>query len=217
MSKYHEEYSLRHKVEFRPDEFADDPRTFAHPAIRIICAPNRYGIGDEQTWHRSQTPMPNHAHLPLYVMDHSAVHISLTPFAGAGPDAWQIGVVDIDVLAFAGSSEAMLKAVNDDVEDYDAWLNGDVYTLVYRERGTNVPIKKDEGVYGYVNAVQTALAELDRLDAVRPYQLRLPGVPEVRHADMSVRPVATAPHDGSRGWMKIWRIDLWVSTVMLPW
>ena len=49
MSKYHEEYSLRHKVEFRPDEFADDPRTFAHPAIRIICAPNRYGIGDEQT------------------------------------------------------------------------------------------------------------------------------------------------------------------------
>lgn len=97
MSKYHEEYSLRHKVEFRPDEFADDPRTFAHPAIRIICAPNRYGIGDEQTWHRSQTPMPNHAYLPLYVMDHSAVHISLTPFAGAGPDAWQIGVVDIDI------------------------------------------------------------------------------------------------------------------------
>lgn len=39
MSKYHEEYSMRHKVEFRPDEFADDPRTFAHPAIRIICAP----------------------------------------------------------------------------------------------------------------------------------------------------------------------------------
>lgn len=104
MSKYHEEYSLRHKVEFRPDEFADDPRTFAHPAIRIICAPNRYGIDDEQTWHRSQTPMPNHAHLPLYIMDHSAV--------------------------------------------------------------------------------QTALAELDRLDAVRPYQLRLPGVPDRRHADM---------------------------------
>lgn len=179
----HTEYSLRHKVEFRPDEFADDPRTFAHPAIRIICAPNRYGIGDEQTWHRSQTPMPNHAHLPLYIMDHSAVHISLTPFAGAGPDAWQIGVVDIDILAFAGSSEAMLTAVNDAVEDYDAWLNGEVYTLVYRERGTNVPIKKDEGVYGYVNAVQTALAELDRLDAVRPYQLRLPGVPDRRHAD----------------------------------
>lgn len=43
MSKYHEEYSMRHKVEFRPDEFA-----------------------------------------------------------GAGPDAWQIGVVDIDILAFAG-------------------------------------------------------------------------------------------------------------------
>lgn len=71
--------------------------------------------------------MPNHAHLPLYVMDHSAVHISLTPFAGAGPDAWQIGVVDIDI--FAGSPEAMLKAVNDAVEDYDAWLNGEVYTL----------------------------------------------------------------------------------------
>ena len=142
MSKYHEEYSLRHKVEFRPDEFADDPRTFAHPAIRIICAPNRYGIGDEQTWHRSQTPMPNHAHLPLYIMDHSAVHISLTPFAGAGPDAWQIGVVDIDIIAFAGSSEAMLKAVNDAVEDYDAWLNGEVYTLVYRERGTKSPSRR---------------------------------------------------------------------------
>lgn len=184
MSKYHEEYSRRHKVEFRPDEFADDPRTFSHPAIRIICAPNRYGIGDEQTWHRSQNPMPNHAHLPLYVMDHSAVHISLTPFAGAGPDAWQIGVVDIDIFAFAGSPEAMLEAVNEAVEDYDAWLNGEVYTLVYRERGTNVPIRTDEGVYGYVNAVQTALAELDRLDAVRPYQLRLPGVPDVRrHAE----------------------------------
>ena len=112
------------------------------------------------------------------------MHISLTPFAGAGPDAWQIGVVDIDIFAFAGSSEAMLKAANAAVEDYDAWLNGEVYTLVYRERGTNVPIKKDEGVYGYVNAVQTALAELDRLDAVRPYQLRLPGVPDRRHADM---------------------------------
>jgi hypothetical protein len=30
MSNYHMEYSRRHKVEFRPDEFADDPRTFAH-------------------------------------------------------------------------------------------------------------------------------------------------------------------------------------------
>lgn len=175
----HTEYSLRHKVEFRPDEFADDPRTFAHPAIRIICAPNRCGIGYEQTWHRSQTPMPNHAHLPLYVMDHSAVHISLTPFAGAGPDTWQLGIVDIDIFAFAGSPEAMLKAVNDAVEDYDARLNGEVYG----ERGTNVRIKTDEGVYGYVNAVRTALAELDRLDAVRPYRLRLPGVPDVRHAD----------------------------------
>lgn len=29
MSKYHEEYSLRHKVEFRPDEFADDPTTYS--------------------------------------------------------------------------------------------------------------------------------------------------------------------------------------------
>lgn len=41
MSKYHEEYSRLHKVEFRPDEFADDPRTFAHPAIRIICVPDK--------------------------------------------------------------------------------------------------------------------------------------------------------------------------------
>ena len=181
MKIIHTEYSLRHKAEFILDDFADDPRTFANPAIRIICAPNRYGIGDEQTWNRAQNPMPNHAHLPLYVMDHSAVHISLTPFAGAGPDAWQIGVVDIDIFAFAGSQEAMLKAVDAAVEDYDAWLNGEVYTLVYRERGTNVRIRKDEGVYGYVNAVQTSLAELDRLDAVRPWQLRLPGVPE-RHA-----------------------------------
>lgn len=179
----HTGYPLRHKVESRPDGFADDPRTFAHPAIRIICAPDRYGIGDGQTWHRSQAPMPDHAHLPLYVMDHSAVHISLTPFAGAGPDTWQLGVVDIDIFAFAGSPEAMLEAVDAAVEDYDAWLDGEVYTLVYRERGTNVRIKTDEGVYGYVDAVRTALAELDRLDAVRPYQLRLPGVPEVRHAD----------------------------------
>lgn len=178
----HTEYSLRHKAEFHQDDFAENPRAFADPAIRIICAPNRYGIGDEQTWHRSQNPMPNHAHLPLYVMDHSVVHISLTPFAGAGPDAWQIGVVDIDIFAFAGSQQGMLKAANAAVEDYDAWLNGEVYTLVYRERGTNVRIKTDEGVYGYVNAVQTALAELDRLDAVRPYQLRLPGVPDRRHA-----------------------------------
>lgn len=180
----HTEYSLRHKVEFRPDEFADDPRTFAHPAIRIICAPNRYGIGDEQTWNRSYPgPKPNHAHLPLYVIDHGAVHISLTPFAGAGPDTWQLGIVDIDIFAFAGSQQGMFKAVDEAVEAYDAWLDGEVYTLVYRERGTNVRIKTDEGVYGYVNAVQTSLAELDRLDAVRPYQLRLPGVPEVRHAD----------------------------------
>lgn len=74
----------------------------------------------------------------------------------------------------------MLEAVNDAVEDYDAWLNGEG---VQGARDEHVRIKMDEGVYGYVNAVQTALAELDRLDAVRPYQLRLPGVPEVRHAD----------------------------------
>lgn len=174
----HTEYSLRHKVEFILDELAENPRLTAHKAIRIICAPNKYGIGDEQTWNRAYPgPKPNHAHLPLYVIDHSAaVHISLTPFAG--PDTWQLGIVDI-----AGSQQGMFKAVDEAVEAYDAWLNGEVYTLVYKERGTNVRIKTDEGVYGYVNAVQTALAELDRLDAVRPYQLRLPGVPEVRHAD----------------------------------
>lgn len=193
MSKYHEEYSLRHKVEFRPDEFADDPRTFAHPAIRIICAPNRYGIGDEQTWHRSQTPMPNHAHLPLYVIDHSAVHISLTPFAGAGPDAWQIGVVDIDIFAFAGSSEAMLKAVNDAVEDYDAWINGEVYTLVYRERGTNVPIKKDEGVYGYVIAVhKLEWRDTTVVPAPTTYSLRPPVITSEDVADMLGMTVAQA-------------------------
>lgn len=180
----HTEYSLRHKVEFILDELAENPRLTANKAIRIICAPNKYGIGDEQTWNRSYPgPKPNHAHLPLYVIDHSAVHISLTPFAGAGPDTWQLGIADIDIFAFAGSQQGMFKAVDEAVEAYDAWLNGEVYTLVYRERGTNVRIKTDEGVYGYVNAVQTSLAELDRLDAVRPYQLRLPGVPEVRHAD----------------------------------
>lgn len=183
MAAIHTEYSLRHKVEFILDELAENPRLTAHPAIRIICAPNKYGIGDEQTWNRAQGPKPNHAHLPLYVIDHSVVHISLTPFAGAGPDTWQLGIVDIDIFAFAGSQQGMFKAVDEAVEAYDAWLNGEVYTLVYKERGTNVRIKTDEGVYGYVNAVQTSLAELDRLDAVRPYQLRLPGVPEARRVE----------------------------------
>lgn len=146
----HTEYSLRHKVEFILAELAENPRLTANKAIRIICAPNKYGIGDEQTWNRSYPgPKPNHAHLPLYVMDHNAVHISLTPFAGAGPDTWQL-----DILAFAGSQQGMFKAVDEAVEAYDAWLNGEVYTLVYRERGTNVRIKTDEGVYGYVNAVR---------------------------------------------------------------
>lgn len=43
----HTEYSLRHKVEFILDELAENPRLTAHKAIRIICAPNKYGIASK--------------------------------------------------------------------------------------------------------------------------------------------------------------------------
>ena len=88
----HTEYSLRHKVEFRPE----DVRTPGHP----------YHLRAEQTWHRSQTPMP------LYVMDHSAVHISLTPGRMRGRQA-------------SWTSSPSPEAVNDAVEDCE----------VYTERG----------------------------------------------------------------------------------
>jgi hypothetical protein len=141
---------------------------------RMICFHNGYDLGDQSPELEYSSDNYNNFEeleadivdrekplviLPLYMYDHSGITISTTPFTCAW-DSGQIGFVfirqkEIDELgcyrkdnqSFSDYKEELKKSLISEVNTYDMYLTGDVYSFHIQNKEGDV-IDSCAGFYG---------------------------------------------------------------------
>lgn len=124
---------------------------------KMICFHKRYALGDKHEVKHSDflrwTEMEEHLHktyeivLPLYLMDHSGLSISITPF-GCPWDSGQVGFIcaskeDIrkNFMIKKVYPRHLIKALEllkAEVKTYDAYLRGDILGYKLFENGNEI-------------------------------------------------------------------------------
>lgn len=149
-------------INIEQDEFAQNPRKEFCNAGTMVCFHGRYALGDEdhgiqesqfESWGELETYLWKKKNaavvLPLYMLDHSGITISTTPF-GCPWDSGQIGFIYIskeDAVAEWGkkicTKEVIKKAtayLQSEVETYNQYLTGDVWGFTVEDREAEVDL-----------------------------------------------------------------------------
>lgn len=133
------------KVRIRYDEFPLDPREDMSNLGTMYCAHRRYdALGDkkldddlhEEFKEKYEKDDPNVAIWPLYLLDHSGLHIS----TGSFNDPWDSGFVGWivatkeDWAEFYGKDrpwdrKAALQRLDDEVEEYEHYVAGEYFIV----------------------------------------------------------------------------------------
>lgn len=111
-----------------PDENPDTIEEFA----------KKYGVDVSQEWHfddlLSAMRKEGYYVVPVYALHHGASHYSINDFH----DKWDSGVVGI---AFCNRQDSLVdnddyfrKVIDQQVKEYDAWLNGEIYGITLLDR-----------------------------------------------------------------------------------
>lgn len=151
------------KVVISHDEFFN-PRDCDNLGT-MICFHRRYSLGDNHklSVHEAMklSNSKNLIELPLYLYDHSGITMATTPFSCPW-DSGKVGFIYVTkekVREWYGVKlitkkvrERVLKALQAEVKEYDAYLRGDVYDYVaYDESGDAV-----DSCGGYVGDIEKA-------------------------------------------------------------
>ena len=144
MSDAVETYRISKTKELRIfyDDSPINPREDCEPITKMVCFHSRYKLGDghgyfseeHNNWEELKEQLEEDYDIlvirPLYLFDHSGLTISTTPF-GCRWDSGQIGWVFVEKGLFIELpelfTEKALKLLEDEVEEYDTYLRGDVY------------------------------------------------------------------------------------------
>lgn len=111
-----------------PDENPDTIEEFA----------KKHGVDVSQEWHfddlLSAMRKEGYYVVPVYALHHGASHYSINDFH----DKWDSGVVGI---AFCNRQDGLVdnddyfrKVIDQQVKEYDAWLNGEIYGITLLDR-----------------------------------------------------------------------------------
>lgn len=171
------------RVSLYLDEDGDmNPRTEYDNAGHMVCFHNRYRLGDKQTlynesdfgsWDELEAAIlednPGGIVLPLYLYDHGIVRMKVGSFAGLLPqghaefDSGMVGFIYISAEEiqheWGGDPNPMGKArtyLEGEVENYDAYLRGDVVGWMVEDPKTGEVL---ESCWGYLNAQEYAMQE----------------------------------------------------------
>jgi len=129
-------------LEIFQDDCAPNPRKEFDNVGTMICFHRRYNLGDED--HGFDTPEdvqeylsenPDVIALPLYLMDHSGVSMSVKPF-GCPWDSGQVGVIIVTPEKLKSECIKREKAIGiltGEVKTYNQYLTGDVYGFMLQE------------------------------------------------------------------------------------
>lgn len=136
------------QLEIVYDDDPESPREWSNIG-RMICFHKRYNLGDDhdyrfgdfESWDELQDQIEKDLDvaeiLPLFLMDHSGISISVSPF-GCPWDSGKIGFIlctKEDAKTNFGSSnnpDRVRKCLISEVETYDQYLRGEIYRFVLR-------------------------------------------------------------------------------------
>ena len=167
-----------YKVEVDNDTFADDPRNWDNLG-KWVCAHKRYTLPNEidfdfddfDSWSEVEGALAKRFDyvIPLYMYDHSALSFNLygkSPYwQHAAWDAGQVGFVvanKSDVRAWFGVKkitkkieEQFFNTLQSEVEDYQAYANGQVYVVTITDEADGELIDCCGGFYSVEEALQS--------------------------------------------------------------
>ncbi len=140
-------------VRVTPDSEPLNPRTEWEHLGKMVCFHKRYTLGDKHDlrsgdfdgWDAVREYLEGEQDaavvLPLYLMDHSGITMSTNPF-GCRWDSGQVGFIYMDHAKvrdeFGGSVSRATACLEAEVEEYDRYLRGDVYTVTLLDPDGNV-------------------------------------------------------------------------------
>lgn len=172
------------KVEYRYRVDADDcpesPRDWDNLSV-FYCFHNRYRLGDNHSIdHNNYDSWDELAEyefekddviVPLYMLDHSGITLSTTPF-NCPWDSGRVGFAVVSkerIISEHGfynddSKDKALAIIDSEVETYNQYLCGDVYTIFIDKKceccGSWDIVDSCGGFYGYDYAESEAIALL---------------------------------------------------------
>lgn len=169
------------------DDDACNPREEFDHLCKMACFHRNYSLGDYHEYEIDDLTAiasnPRYYSLPLYLYDHSGITISTKPFSCIF-DSGQIGLIYVqEDRALAECPKLPNESENQytsriqsymvsEVQEYDAYLTGQVYCYVIKDDNDNV-IDSCCGFYDYDHAKD---AGIESLKSFEPKQTVLPFV-----------------------------------------
>lgn len=160
-----------YRIEIVLDTDPQNPRREYDHAVTMVCFHGRYNLGDDHEYHKDdysswdelRKAIEKHekpvAIKPLYLYDHSGLALSIEAFS----DPWDSGQVGWAYLTPENEEKFGIpdaeKAIEAEIEEYAAYLSGDVY-------GFRVYLGDEEvascwGFYGLDYCKEAAREEVD--------------------------------------------------------
>lgn len=163
----------RFEAEIVLDECPENPRKmWDHPST-IVYHSNRYVLGDVCIDTEDWTPPEDCYVLPVYACIHSGISLCLLPFgSGFEWDSGQCGVMYLP-RSEAPDSQQAYEIMACELAEFEAYLNGEVYGIIYRNVETGEELDSIWGHYGFAYAKEAAREYLAALEENTPYQLSL--------------------------------------------
>lgn len=132
-------------IEIERDEYPLNPREAIDHLATMACFLRKYNLGDKNTLSQEELEVmvrgKEYISLPLYLYDHSGLSMSTRDF-GDRWDSSQVGYIfvskekirkEYNVKNITKATLAKVYALLvDEVEEYDAFLQGEVYGYVIR-------------------------------------------------------------------------------------
>lgn len=147
------------KVIIEQDQYPCNPREEFDHLGTMVCWHSRYILGDETETidaglRERMDALREEAFvfLPLYLYDHSGITISTTPFSCPW-DSGQVGVIYVSReraleeygALLDGNREAAIACLIGEVEEYDQYLTGDVWTVRVEDAETGETVEGPVG------------------------------------------------------------------------
>ncbi len=153
------------EILYEEDSSYCNPRDNDNAAV-LVCSHRNYNLGDREPTdteleaaRRGFNVLVRYLELtegalavqPLYLYDHSVLHMSTRSFVGRAQHAeWDSGMVGFAYVprdnVCGTDAEHAPACIDEEVEEYDAWGSGDVYWI----RVVNAAGEEEESCGGYI-------------------------------------------------------------------
>jgi len=171
-----------YEIELTPDVEPPNPRTEWDNFGTMVCFMNRYDLGDKTDLRPSQfngwPDLEKHlinigaaVILPLYLYAHGGITMNTTGFSCRW-DSGQVGFIyatrEQILKEFGGKRvtkklrEKVADILRYEVEEYDQYLTGDVWSISVTEDGEGVD--SCHGLFGYDYALEYAKSNIDHME-----------------------------------------------------